>query len=133
MAFRNFWPVFLWAFFILVLSVLPGDYIPQVITLWDWLGPDKIAHLLFYGVFGFLLLMGFHKQYALRKLRYYIVATFIAGTLFGLIIELLQHYVLKGRNGNIYDAAANVIGVIIGISIFVIYKRKKLRNKNTDS
>ncbi|MCF8235155.1 MAG: VanZ family protein [Bacteroidales bacterium] len=133
MAFRNFWPVYLWAFFIFVLSILPGDYIPQVITLWDWLGPDKIAHLLFYGVFGFLLLMGFNKQYHLQKLRYYLAATFIAGTLFGLIIELLQHYVFKGRNGNVYDAAANVIGVIIGISSFVIYKRKKLRNKNTDS
>ena len=41
---------------------LPGKYFPTVVCFWDWLGPDKIAHLLLFGFLAFITLWGYRKK-----------------------------------------------------------------------
>ncbi|MDZ7742345.1 MAG: VanZ family protein [Bacteroidota bacterium] len=124
---KNFWPITLWALFVFILSAIPGNSIPRLPSFFDWLKPDKIVHLVFYGVFTFLLLHGLVKQYGAGNKRFmYKIVAFNTGMVFGLLMEVLQYYEFSGRNGNIYDFIANTIGSLIGIWIFSIYKRKKL-------
>lgn len=130
---KNFWPAIAWAIFVFCLSALPGNAFPRVVRFWDWFQPDKIVHIVFYGLFSFLILYGFTRQYNLQKNRYtFLIITFLIGTVFGLMLEVMQHYVFTGRNGNIYDFIANVLGTLIGISIFWFLLRKKYIKHKTD-
>lgn len=124
--FRYFWPALLWAIFVFVLSALPGNAFPRINGFWDWLGPDKAIHLLFYGFLSYLLLRGFYRQYGSAVKRFYPEAVaLLTGTVFGILMEVMQHFVFTGRDGNIYDALANTMGCLFGIMIFKLVKRKK--------
>ncbi len=128
MFWKNFWPVILWAFLVIVFSAIPGDYIPKIKSFRDWLSPDKVAHLIFYGTLMYLLLMGFIRQYGTREMRFsIIIVSFFIGIVFGALIEGLQFFVFVGRSGNIYDFVANVIGCLLGILVFWIVLKKRKR------
>lgn len=131
MSFRSLWPPIAWAVIILILSGIPGNYIPRVITFREWLGPDKIVHLGMFGVFAFLLLRGINQQYQkpVRRLSIVLIVLVI-GTIFGFILEVLQRYVFVGRSGNPYDMAADIIGLIGGIAVFYIFFE---RNRRSDT
>ncbi|MCF8228270.1 MAG: VanZ family protein [Bacteroidales bacterium] len=124
---KNFWPIILWALFVFILSSTPGNYFPKIPSFWDWLKPDKVVHLVFYGVFSYLLLLGMIRQYdeEVSRLKLKMLA-FLAGMFFGLALEVLQYYVFIGRSGNVYDFIANTIGSATGIFAFGILNRKKL-------
>lgn len=52
----------------------------------------------------------------------------IFGTLYGLLTEVLQHYVFIGRYAGIYDFLANTLGCILGVVLFMLFdafRRKK--------
>lgn len=124
---KSYWPVLSWAVIVFVLSAIPGNSFPKVKTFWEWMGPDKIVHLVFYGVFSMLLLRGIYKQYPPALSRFYPeLVTFIIGTVFGILIEILQAYIFSGRDGNLFDAIANATGSLLGIVIFNLAMRKKV-------
>ncbi|MCD4772628.1 MAG: VanZ family protein [Bacteroidales bacterium] len=128
---KNFGPAVIWGIFILILSGLPGSSFPKIPSFWEWIGPDKIIHLFIYGVFGYLLQSGFTRQFSEKKKRYYVIlSSFGLGIIFGAITEVLQFYIFIGRNGNIFDFLANIIGCIIGISIYYLMFSKKNCKKN---
>ena len=128
MFFRSNWPGLAWAVFILVLSGIPGSYIPHVIRFRDWLHPDKIVHLVIYAVFVLLLLRGFYKLPGKHWLNRYAIHSALAiGIIFGFITEVLQVYVFIGRNGNIYDWAADIAGCMIGWLLHRIFFGSKKR------
>ena len=47
---KSFLPVILWVLVILVLTGLPGDYFPQIVSFWDCLSPDRLIHLMGYPI-----------------------------------------------------------------------------------
>jgi len=123
---RKFWPGGIWAVIILLLTGLPGDYFPEVVSFWDWLSPDKLVHFFIYGVFTFLLLWGYRAQYSTSKHRSKLVwLIIILGVLYSGITEILQATVFIGRDGSVFDFLANTIGSIIGIIVFMLFARKK--------
>lgn len=70
--------------------------------------------------------MAFDKQYLTgntRLLIIWLIVTII--TIFALLTEVLQAYVFIGRNGSIYDFIADFAGVLVGLVVFNLYKRKK--------
>ena len=122
---RYNWPGLLWLILIFVITGIPGNYIPRVAGFWEWLGRDKIIHLVIFGIFVYLLLLGFKKQYRFPSLRYhYIGYALFIGIIFGAITETMQKYVFIGRNANIYDFAANFLGCLSGYLIYHIFKTK---------
>ena len=126
---KFFRPAFLWAIFVFILSAIPGSAFPVVTSFWDWLSPDKAVHLLFYGLLSFFLMRGFYRQYGLNRKRFYPEAfTLFAGIIFGTFLEVMQHYVFTGRDGNVYDAGANAMGCLFGIMIFRLMLQKKKLN-----
>ncbi len=120
-------PALVWALIILLLTGLPGTYFPTVTTFWDWLSPDKVVHLFIFMVQTFLLLMAFDKQYLTGKTRLISMWLILSAiTVFALLTEVLQAYVFIGRDGNTFDFIADFVGVIVGLLVFNLFKKKEI-------
>ena len=127
MFFKYTWPGLAWMFLVLILSGFPGNYIPQVTSFWDWLGPDKIVHLVMYSVMVCLLIPGLKRQSKFLWLsRHAVFAGMGIGIVFGFFMEVLQKYLFIGRSGNLYDVVANILGCLLGLIVFNIFFRKKV-------
>lgn len=132
---KKLWPVIVWAIGILILTGIPGSYIPTTTNFFDWVQPDKIVHFILFGGLSFLVLYAYREQFIAGNNRLLISIIAISiGIVYGLLTEVLQYYVFVGRNGNYLDFMADVIGAIIGILAFYLYYRKKIAvtkvNKN---
>jgi VanZ family protein len=125
---RNLLPGILWGIVILILSGVPGNYVPSVFGFLDWISPDKLVHLMMYAVFVFVLLRGLRKQKQQHEISKNLIYSILGiGIAFGGITEVLQNTVFIRRNGNIYDFIADIIGCLIGLMIYLVYQRKKNR------
>lgn len=121
MFWKNNFPAILWAVLILVLCGVPGDKIPEM-TFLEWLRPDKIVHLILFGVLSFLLLKGFSKQNQFPFIfKHAGKIALILSISYGGIVEILQDTVFIHRSGDIRDAAANAVGAIVGLWIYNRY------------
>ena len=121
-------PAISWALLILLLCGLPGDKIPEI-TFLEWLRPDKIVHLILFGVLSFLFLKGFTKQnqYPFINKNAGKIALIICIS-YGGIIEILQNLVFIHRIGDIRDAAANAVGAVFGLWIYNRYFGRTVNN-----
>jgi VanZ family protein len=132
MSLRNLWPALAWAVVILVLSGIPGDYIPHVLNFSDWLKPDKLVHLAVFAILAVLLMRGISAgglRFGAQKFAGLIVLS--VGTVFGGITELLQYYLFIGRSGNVFDLMADIAGLMAGIAVYLIFfKRQGQKVKN---
>lgn len=134
MIIRRQWPAFIWAVVILIITGVPGSYIPELTTFWEWLEYDKIVHVLVFAMLSFLILFGYRVQYSQSNKRYLIVISAVAVTgVYGILTEILQHYVFIGRFGNMYDAMADFIGALLGWAVFQRMERKKILINNSNS
>lgn len=128
MLLRRLWPALVWALIIMLLTGLPGTYFPEVTSFWEWLTPDKAIHIFIFGVQAFLLLFAFGEQYSLVRNRLVYSSLLLITILFALLTEVLQAYVFIGRDGNVYDFIADVIGVGVGFVAHILYFKKKKVN-----
>ncbi|MBL6944536.1 MAG: VanZ family protein [Bacteroidales bacterium] len=123
---RRLWPALAWALMILIITGVPGAYFPEVVTFWVWLSPDKAVHIFIFGVQAFLLMFAFNVQYLSAKERFvYGALLLLAAILFALLTEVLQAFVFIGRNGNVYDFIADVVGVLAGLLAYILFYKKK--------
>ena len=108
----------LWAVMILLTTLLPSSSMPSL-SIWELFSFDSFAHAFLFGVLTFLMIVGLTKQYTFLKLRHFAIRTslFISFT-FGILVELMQHFFIYGRHGDIMDVIANTIGCLIGIVAF---------------
>ncbi len=120
---KQFFLSFGWGIIILILIIIPGDFIPHVHTFSEWLQWDKITHLILFGTFSFTILIGFSKYHpsVIRK-KHYLFA-FIISVLYGGLTECLQYVLDMGRDGNVYDFYANIVGAFLGCLLFFLYKK----------
>ena len=110
---------------------VPGTYFPSVKSFWDWLSPDKAVHLVVFGVQSILLLHAFREQYFQKKKRLiYQSSILLISILFALSTEVLQKYLFVGRDGNVWDFIADVVGVFIGFLAYYLLNYKKMKAKN---
>lgn len=115
---KRFWPALSWAAVIMLLIGLPGDVFPDIVSFWDWLGPDKIVHLIIFGTLSFLIMLGFRETISKKgKIKYALVSLLIA-VFYGILTEILQYYVFIGRSGNVFDALADAFGAILGVVLY---------------
>jgi len=117
-------PVIIWTIFILLLTGIPNDIIPPPPVFMDLFQPDKIVHLLMFGVYVYLFAIGVHKSYPEKKFNMILFAAVISGIFYGGLSELLQKYVFISRNCNIYDFIANTGGCFTGVAAIKIRFRK---------
>lgn len=123
---RNFLPGTFCGVVILILTGLPGSYFPKVQTFWEWLGPDKIVHIIMFTGFVFVCLWGYRGQYAESDKPYRRRAEMIVliiGIAYSGLTELLQGTVFKGRCCSLYDFIADALGCLVGIFVFRLYAK----------
>lgn len=125
------WPIlpgFIWAFFIVLLTLTPGNYITRVTPFPDWIGLDKLIHLFLFGIYTYLLLEGFRRQ---RKypflLKNTVILSLLLGMVFALFTEIMQN-IIPGRNGNYYDFLADMLGCLLGYLCWYIIRRNEKKN-----
>ncbi len=93
---------FLWTLLVFYLCLMPQRKIAHISIV----GIDKVVHILFFGIFMFLLLFNMKKEKW--------IASFLIATLFGCLIEFLQYYFTSlGRSGDWKDILADALGAII--------------------
>ncbi len=113
---RNFVLPAFWGLVLLILSGFPGNNIHNISVL-EFDHADKVAHFIMYFIFCFLLIYCFNKSYGKPTLLIFIYA-FAISTTYGILMELLQHYVFINRSGNIYDILANSAGALTAVGAF---------------
>lgn len=130
MSIKKLWPPIIWALFILLLTGIPGNYVPETISFLDWASPDKVVHFILFGGQTFLILFAFRDKLSDKKNRRKVIITAITlGVAYGLLTEILQAYVFIGRDGNLFDFVADFLGAILGfLAFYLLYLKKTNRN-----
>ncbi len=111
-----------WALFILFLSANPGINLPE--SFWDLLAIDKLAHAFVYGVLSCLLLYSFflNDQKNIQKMK---MISIIISSIYGILMEIMQYLFFPNRYFEFLDILANIIGAIIGVSIYRYFFKLK--------
>jgi VanZ family protein len=123
----QWWAAGVYAAFLTVVSVLPGSQLPEIPD-WNLLfAPDKVAHFGAYGVFALLLSAVFTGS---RIKRAILLAIFVSA-LYGVLMEILQGVSGTGRNFDAVDMVANLIGAILGGSLYYFLRKLKPRPSTT--
>lgn len=132
---EDFYPGLIISIFIMVIMGLPGNYFPKVVSFWDWLGPDKVIHLIVFGMLSYSMLWGYRKKILSHDVQYIkksFLLTLLLSVSYGALTELMQKYVFINRFGSIYDFIADAMGCVLGAIVFFLYFKKKVKkNKNT--
>ncbi|WP_371927317.1 VanZ family protein [Pontibacter sp. HSC-36F09] len=103
---------------IMVLTLLPSSSMPSL-SIWEIFSFDSFAHAFMFAVLTYLMVVGLKKQYTYMRVQLFAIRTaFFVSSMFGIAIELLQHFFVPGRQGDIVDVLSNTIGCIIGILLF---------------
>jgi len=125
---KDFLPGILWWILVMVLTLTPGNYFPEVSSFWNLFSPDKLIHLFIFGVLAFLLLSGFGKHFRLKSARSLIIAPVLITLFTGILTEVMQAIFPIGREASLYDAIANFTGCFAGYYSFRILKNKNGTN-----
>ena len=104
----------LWSIIIIVLCSIPGQEFPDTSFL-DIPHLDKIIHFGLYFILSIVTIKGFYLQDKINIIaRFPFISTIAYTVSLGIIIELLQHFYINFRQGDIYDVFANAGGSFIG-------------------
>lgn len=119
-ALMRWWPSTLTATAVLWLT-LTSDPVPDV-RLPSWLGQygDKVVHaIMFGGLTGAIIFDYKRRQPGAPHAAgtTFLILLGIAMTLFGIADEWLQDAMGLGRTADIYDIAADIVGIVIGLML----------------
>jgi VanZ family protein len=127
MFFKNTWPAFLWAAFILALTLSPAPALPEV--KWIYIPhADKIVHFVLFGVMYILLMRGLMKQHAPELYNRDVMWSIIIVVLYGAATEILQAVLPSGRDADIIDWLADCAGT--GFAFIAYGFRRKINKKS---
>ncbi|MCF8429405.1 MAG: VanZ family protein [Bacteroidia bacterium] len=115
---------YLWAIIATGLCGTNGNNIPQF-SFSNLIGIDKLAHMLLFGTETFLIAIASKKIYAYKSSFHTILPAFIIGTVFGIIIEILQATLFTNRSFDYLDMLANTIGCALAWLILTWKFNKK--------
>ncbi|MHC2992820.1 vanz family protein [Pontibacter sp. HJ8] len=102
----------------MITTLLPSSSMPAL-SIWELFSFDSFAHAFLFAVLAYLMIVGLKKQHTYLKLQHYAIRTaLLISTMFGIFIELMQHYFITGRQGDIIDVLSNTIGCLLGIVLF---------------
>ncbi len=118
----------IWSLIILLSGILPGNKIGRVALL-EIKYMDKFLHFLMYFVFSLILYYDLRKYINALKSKYYgFFYIFFISFIWGIIIELIQYYLLSSRQGSVADVMANAGGIFAGILLILITGKYLLQN-----
>ena len=106
--------VWLWLFVVVVAVHLAALYWPRVSVQGPVAWTDKVVHVTLFAAPALVgLLAGVRPAYLLVPLA-----------LHAPVSELLQHAVLPNRSGDVWDAVADLSGVVVGATIGMVSRTR---------
>jgi VanZ family protein len=115
-----------WGIFILMLTGIPGWFVPKIPQFFDLFRPDKLVHVFMFQVLVFLLALGFRKEgNPAPVMRYPLLVSMVISLFLSGFTELMQAWFIPLRIGSPYDFIANVLGCMIGWLTWWGYIKKK--------
>jgi VanZ family protein len=122
----------LWAAVILLACALPSTGVPRVSVF----GADKVVHAgLFFG-WGVLLMRAL-RPLSLERPRMELgrraAGLFVGGTVFAGLTEAMQHVLPVHRTADVYDFAADVLGLALAIGLYCAWRYRQLRAVRPES
>lgn len=112
---KYFIPAILWGIVILGLSAIPGNSLPDI-SFWSLIQPDKVGHLGIYCIFVSAMLWGMNRNFRPAKIPVYtVIVVVLFAILYGILMEFMQSYFFSGRNFDVLDILANIIGSFVGL------------------
>ncbi len=112
MFWRNHWKSIVWAAFIMVVCAIPSDQV-QKVTFVKIPYLDKIIHFILYFVFALLVISGNNSLREKRNVTVKAILWAAAITLtYGILVELLQHFIFTTRSAEFWDIVANILGFL---------------------
>ena len=112
--------VVLYALLIAGVSSIPGSALPNP----AWMTQDKLLHVVEYAVFGYLLAQALRLRVA-TAWQLLAVTVLIAST-YGGLDEIYQNFI-AGRDSSFRDWLADVVGVVVGGSLYLRWKFRRDR------
>jgi VanZ family protein len=116
---NSYWPGLLWTIAIFILLILPGSSFPKN----NWFGKiylDKWIHIFLFGFFVISWWFAFRNQTIIQQKKI-VFKLLLTGILFGLVMEVVQHYWVKSRSFEIKDIMADAFGCFAG---WLVIKRR---------
>lgn len=118
----------IWGFVILFSGTLPANKINKI-SLLGTKHIDKLFHFLLYFIFSIILYFDLRRNAKRSKNNYSIyLFMFFIPFVWGMIMELIQYYLITYREGSIADIIANISGIFTGILLVLIAGRYLLQN-----
>ena len=84
---------------------------------------DKIGHTGAYGIWSFLLILAFQKNFGVSSKRNRVIVLVLC--LVGCGLEFGQFYMHQGRSFEVWDMVANIVGIFLGLQVFNLLSNKK--------
>jgi len=123
---KYFLPAIIWGIFIFIMSSFPGNDIPKSFII-NIPFADKIIHFFLYFLLVILILIGSLRKSKNTLTIYKFLFAFFISLLYGILMEVLQHFVFIMRSADLMDIAANTAGSFIGLLIFYYIKERKAK------
>lgn len=89
---------------------------------------DKIGHFVFYAVLSLVLIKTLSQEIVIQNS---ITVGAIVAFIFGVLVEFTQHFFTLDRDGNILDAFANGLGIVILVVLINSYPKLFRLNHKT--
>jgi VanZ family protein len=115
-----FWLVcsLVWAGLIVYLSFSN----PKSVGIEPWFKyQDKLGHFIFYAVLSMLLIKTFSKEIVIQNSM---CSSALVALVFGVFIELGQHFFTHDREGDYMDALANGLGILLMVVLIKAYPKR---------
>jgi VanZ family protein len=116
---KYLWPAIVWSLTVVVLTLIPGEQIPNVPIF----GIDKLVHVFIFGLMMTLTAAGLYKSSLYTSIKKPILIAVVYSLGFGIIIEFIQPFI-PGRSFSLFDILANVMGVALGYGVYLFVRRK---------
>ena len=93
---------------------------------WDLLSFYTLSHVAFFTLLALLIVRSFYAHLEFQFLRYANALAFAFCFILGILIELLQTVMKRGRHGEVSDVVSDLIGIFLGTLLFYFLARRKL-------
>ncbi|MGE5424020.1 MAG: VanZ family protein [Syntrophothermus sp.] len=115
----------LWGIFILVLTLLPGTFIPVAPDFMSLFQPDKLVHIFLFGVLTLFIFVDLSRRNNKPSHKNRVLTGILISAALGGIIELVQAGMNMGRQGSVYDFIADIAGALMGWAVIHFFLARK--------
>jgi hypothetical protein len=112
--FNSFLPAIIWWLIVLGIMCTPGKDFPSLGSWTELISLDKLIHIAFFGLMAYL----FMRPVAVRNIpthrkKKIFIGIAIGCSVWGLLIEFIQHFWIPGRSMDMYDFLADSVGCCV--------------------